>query len=243
MAILFPVLLACLGLSSATSVPYSEYILAPKSRTVIAPRVHKVNGTVSNAASLTKANGGAATFNGVSSVTFDYGINIAGVVSVTVGKSSNQNASIGLTYTESSLWISGQASDGTADAGLDEVLWLPVGKSPGTYTVDRAHERGGFRYLSLVSKTNATIEVMKLVTNYTAAPVQDLRAYRGYFHSNDELLNRIWYAGKFSALNFCDCTDQRQVHIQINCATSIQSTGMRSSGNDQFHTEHFASPD
>ena len=32
----------------------------------------------------------------------------------------------------------------------------------------------------------------------TAAPVQDLRAYRGWFHCDDELLNRIWYAGKVS---------------------------------------------
>lgn len=180
------------------TVPYSEYILAPSSRTVYPASVHKVNGSVSNAASLAGSAHGSATFNGVSSVTFDYGKNIAGVVSVTVGTSSSRHAFIGLTYTESSLWINGQASDATADAGLDEVLWLPVGNGPGTYTVERYHERGAFRYLSLISNTTAKIQVTSVSTNFTAAPVQDLRAYRGYFHSNDELLNRIWYAGKYS---------------------------------------------
>ena len=178
------------------TVPYSEYILAPASRIVYPASVHKVNGSVSNAASLVGSAHGSATFNGISAVTFDYSKNIAGVVSVTVGSSSSPHAFIGLTYTESSLWINGQASDATADAGLDEVLWLPVGKGPGTYTVERYHERGAFRYLSLISNTTAKVQVTNVSTNFTAAPVQDLRAYRGYFHSNDELLNRIWYAGK-----------------------------------------------
>jgi len=161
--------------------------------------VHRVNGTVSNAESLTTKSHGSAIFHGISSVTFDYSKNIAGVVSVTVGTSSSPIAFIGLTYTESSLWINGQASDATADAGLDEVLWLPVGKGPGIYTVERYHERGAFRYLSLISNTTASVEVTSVVTNFTAAPLQDLRSYKGYFHSNDELLNRIWYAGRYSS--------------------------------------------
>jgi hypothetical protein len=187
---------AALATPLLATVPYSQYILAPESRTVYPAWVHQVNGSITNAASLAGGPNGSATFNGVSSVTFDHGKNIAGVVSVTVGTSSSPDAFIGLTYTESSLWINGQASDATADAGLDEVLWLPVGQGPGTYTVDRIHERGAFRYLSLISNTTATIRVTSVNTNFTAAPVQDLRAYRGYFHSSDELLNRIWYAGK-----------------------------------------------
>jgi len=81
------------------------------------------------------------------------------VVSVTVGNSSSTDALIGLTYSESSIWISGQGSDATGDFGLDEVLWLPVGKGPGIYTVERWYERGAFKYLSLISNSSATIEV------------------------------------------------------------------------------------
>lgn len=188
-------------------VPYSQYILAPASRTIYPVVIHQVNGSVTNAHSLIGGPNGSASFNGVSSVTFDYTKNIGGVVSVTVGASDSPDAVIGLTYTESSLWINGQASDATADAGLDEVRWLPVGQGPGTYTVERQYDRGSFRYLSVVSNSSGTIEVAGVSTYFTAAPVQDLRGYKGYFHSNDELLNRIWYAGTcsmFQRLLFLD---------------------------------------
>ena len=177
-------------------VPYSQYILAPESRTIFPPQIHQVNGSITHSKSLIGGPNGTATFNGVSSVTFDYTKNIGGVVSLTVGKSSSSDAFLGLTYTESSLWINGQGSDATADAGLDEVIWLPVGEGAGTYTVERKYDRGSFRYLSVVSNSSATIEVTGVSVYYTAAPAQDLRDYSGYFHSNDELLNRIWYAGK-----------------------------------------------
>jgi hypothetical protein len=206
--------LAILGNPLVAAIPYSEYILAPDSRILYPFAIHKINGSVSNAASLIGGARGRAIFHGASSVTFDYGKNIAGVVSVTVGTSSSPDAQIGLTYTESSLWINGQASDATADAGLDEVLRLPVGKGPGTYTVGRYHERGAFRYLSLVSNCNASIEVTSVETNFTAAPVQDLRAYKRYFHCNDDLLNRIWYAGKFYSKQCHDLilTKNRSLH-------------------------------
>jgi hypothetical protein len=182
-------------LASIAPVPYSEYILAPESRTVHPVGVHQIVGAVNSAASLLWGPNGSAVFNGPSAVTFDYGKNIAGVVSVEVGFSSSKNASIGLTYTESSLWINTEACDATGGPQLDEILWLPVGNGPGTYTVERYHERGAFRYLSLVTNFNASIEVKSVSTQFTAAPVQDLRGYKGYFHCNDEQLNRIWYAG------------------------------------------------
>lgn len=185
--------------SRVHAVPYSEYILAPSSRILHPESVHRINGTVSNAASLTGSASGSAVFNGTSAVTYDYGKNIAGLVSITVGVSSSQDAYIGLGYSESSVWINSQASDATADAGLDELLWFNVGKGPATHTVGREHERGGFRYLSLYSNTSASVEVTGVSTYFTAAPdAEDLQAYTGYFHSNDELINRIWYAGESS---------------------------------------------
>lgn len=190
------VALVCLS-TTVQAIPYSEYILAPSSRTLYPASVHRVNGTVSNASSLTGSASGSAIFNGTSAVTYDYGKNIAGLVSITVGASSSLDAYIGLGYSESSLWINSQASDATADAGLDELLWFNVGKGPGTYTVAREYERGGFRYLSLYSNSSATVEVTGVSTYFTAAPdFEDLQAYTGYFHSDDELINRIWYAGR-----------------------------------------------
>lgn len=77
-----------------------------------------------------------------------------------------------------------------------------MGQGPDTYTVDREHARGGFRYLSLVNNGTGDIELAGLSVYFTAAPTQDLQAYKGYFHSNDELINRIWYAGAYTNRKF-----------------------------------------
>ncbi|EIN05956.1 bacterial alpha-L-rhamnosidase domain-containing protein [Punctularia strigosozonata HHB-11173 SS5] len=192
-----------LAASLATfAIPYDEYILAPPSRTLHPVSVRKVNGTVIHAESITGPRHGKATFKGSSAVTFDYGKNVAGVVSLNIGDISDKHQFIGITFSESSLWISGKGSDATADAGIDETLWIQP-KKPGTYTVPRQNERGAFRYLSLVHNTTGSLEVTQVTTHFTAMPhyAEDkLRDYTGYFHSNDldELLNRIWYAGAYT---------------------------------------------
>lgn len=203
-AAIFLLPLALAGLA-ASATPYDEYILAPSSRTIYPASLHRANGTVTNAQSLvgvpssssSSSANGSAVFRGNSSVTFDYAKNIGGIVSVTVGAVSAPPAILGLTYTESSFWINGAASDATSDAGLDSPVWLRV-DGPGTYTVAREYDRGGFRYLSIVSNSSGTVEVQSVAVNFTAAPEQDLREYTGYFHSDDELLNRIWYAGEYT---------------------------------------------
>lgn len=196
--------LACVGLlfysngcSANSAVPYSEYILAPSSRTVIPSTVHGVNGTILNVQSLTTPNGNV-TFLGNSSVTFDFQKNIAGVVSLEMGNVSSTDAFIGVTFTESSSWINSLAGDGTADAGLDEPLWFPVGNGSSSFTADLKHQRGAFRYMTVVSNTSATVNVKSVSVYFTASPSHELQHYTGYFHSNDELLNRIWYAGAYT---------------------------------------------
>lgn len=185
------------GLATASGVPYEDYILAPKSRELLPASVHGVNGSVTNARALIQSAGGT-TLNGVSSVTYDFGKNIAGLVSLDVGSASSPSAFLGVTFSESSLFVRHEASDGTSDAGLDSPLWFPVGRGAGHYAPEKKHLRGGLRYLTLVSNTTATIPVHHLHINFTAAPTQDLRRYTGYFHSDDELLNKIWYAGAYT---------------------------------------------
>ncbi|CAG8045141.1 unnamed protein product [Penicillium nalgiovense] len=191
-------LLAPVLAAASSNIPYEQYILAPKSRDLIPPSVHSVNGSVTKAKSLTQLSGGEATFHGVSSVTYDFGKNVAGLVSLDVGSSSSSSAFLGVTFSESSLYISNQASDATADAGLDTPLWFNVGKGAGKYTPEEKYLRGGFRYLTVVSNTTATVSLKSLRVKFTAAPDQDLRAYTGYFHSDDELINKIWYAGAYT---------------------------------------------
>lgn len=191
-------LISYIFLTAAVVQDPSSYILAPDSRTIHPASIFKINGPITNAASLLGSANGNAQFSGSSSVTFDHGKNIAGVVSVTVGTYSSPGATISLTYTESSLYINNISCDMTAGPQFDEPISLPVGQGPGTYTVDRHHERGAFRYLTLTASNDASILVTSVSTQFTASPVaHDLRHYSGYFHANDEKLNRIWYAGGF----------------------------------------------
>ncbi|RAH64987.1 putative alpha-L-rhamnosidase A [Aspergillus aculeatinus CBS 121060] len=196
--ILTPALLAI----GSHAVPFEDYILAPHSRTLNPSLVYQINGTVDNPEALVGLTTHQTTLHGKSSVTYDFGRNIAGIVSLDVTSVSSRAAQLGVTFTESSLWISSEACDATSDAGLDSPLWFSVGYGPGTYGADKKHLRGAFRYLTLVNNSTATISLDGLSINYTAAPTQDLRGYKGYFHSSDELINRIWYAGAYT-LQLC----------------------------------------
>lgn len=127
------------------------------------------------------------------------GKNIAGHVSLQIGN-VDEDQFIGLTFTESSLWISNISCDATQDAGMDEPYWFQP-TDAGNYTTDSDHERGGFRYLTLVHNTTGSIAVESVSVYFTAMPHYEedqIANYTGYFHCDDELLNRIWYAGAYT---------------------------------------------
>jgi len=180
-------LLFVVGFLSAlcAAIPYSEYILAPHSRTLYPVSVHSSNGSVSAPESLTFSPG-STIFRGDSATAYDFGKNIAGVVTLTIGLVSGEDQFIGVTFSESSLWISNKSCDATADAGKDETLWFKL-DGPGTYTAPREKERGGFRYMTLVHNTTGSVEVTAAQVHFTAMPHWEedaLRNYTGYFHSD-----------------------------------------------------------
>jgi hypothetical protein len=183
----------------ATAAKYEEYILAPRSRTLYPEKVHGFNGSISGTDSLIGSAGGEAVFDGISAVTYDFGKNIAGLVSLQIGD-VDEDQFIGLTYSESSLWISNISCDATEDAGMDEPYWFQPTEG-GNYTTDEDHVRGGFRYLTLVHNTTGSIAVESISVHFTAMPHyadDQIANYTGYFHCDDELLNRIWYAGAYT---------------------------------------------
>lgn len=65
---------------------------------------------------------GNTTFHGVSSVSYDLGKNVAGLLSLEVGSASSSYDFLGVTFSESSLWINNQTNDATADADLNSPL-------------------------------------------------------------------------------------------------------------------------
>ncbi|KAI0824104.1 bacterial alpha-L-rhamnosidase domain protein [Trametes gibbosa] len=186
--------------STAAAVPYQQYILAPSSRTVRPVSVFRQHGSLSSPTGLLdNSRGGKGlvlnTFN--SSVTYDFGKNIAGWVNLDL---SSHTGSVGVTFSESSLWVSSQNSDATADAGSDAPLVFNISRS-GHYQAPSEKERGGFRYLTVVNLGKSKVELKDLWVQFTAMPHwkdDALRDYTGWFHSNDEKLNRVWYAGAYT---------------------------------------------
>ena len=178
--------------SCAIAIPYAEYILAPTSRILNPVSVHNFNGSVSNPESLTSSSG-SSVFEDDAATAYDFGKNIAGVVSLNIGDVSDSDQYIGVTFSESSLWISNRSSDATADAGKDETLWFHV-TAPGRYSAPRDKERGGFRYMTLVHNGTGTVEVTSAEVYFTPMPHWEdnaLANYTGYFHCDGKAASQI----------------------------------------------------
>jgi hypothetical protein len=146
---------------------------------------------------------GSAELNSYESlIIFDFGKEVGGIIDVKYTATGTGN--LGLAFSEARNWT-GEASDGSNGSyqpGGDGALLTPVSDTEtGSYTVPDVSLRGGFRYLSVFTTTNSTIEVKITAVTLEIAyqPTwSDLRAYGGYFFSNDDLINRIWYAGAYT---------------------------------------------
>jgi hypothetical protein len=172
--------------STSLAIPYSQYILAPKSRTLHPVSVHSSNGSVTTPSHLTTSSppNSTTTFRDSSATAYDFGINIAGIVTLHIASVSSPDQYIGVTFSESSLWVSNASSDATADAGKDETLRFHV-TAPGQYTAPREKERGGFRYMTLVHNGTGSVEVSGAEVHYTPMPHWEddsIGNYTGYFH-------------------------------------------------------------
>jgi hypothetical protein len=94
----------------------------------------------------------------------------------------------------------GSRTDATADAGLDDPLVFPV-TGTGTYTAESQYRRGAFRYMSIVHNTTGSVSISSSSIYMTVNPAagdDGLRDYKGYFHCNEERLNRVFYAGAYT---------------------------------------------
>ncbi|PVH70331.1 glycoside hydrolase family 78 protein [Cadophora sp. DSE1049] len=179
---------------------YSEYILAPNYRSVSPPVLTGVRGPVENPDALLTDihNSHGVVFGPNSSITLDFGINIGGTVDFRVSGVSGAEEYVGFTFTESSMWISPYQCDSASSALYDSPLWFKV-PSKGQYTAEKERQRGGFRYMSIWHNGTGSVTVRDLHVNFTASPeMEDLRDYPGYFNSDSEKLNRVWYAGAYT---------------------------------------------
>lgn len=184
----------------AFATKFREYILAPDNRSVTPPTLYAVNGNVKNPDALCTGvnNSEGAVFGANASITLDFGKNIAGTVKFDVRSVAGSDEYIAISFTESSMWISPYHCDSASDGVYDSPLWFKIPDN-GWYEADKFHQRGGFRYMSIWHNSTGAVTIGSLNVNFTATPeMTDLRDYPGYFNSDSDKLNRVWYAGAYT---------------------------------------------
>jgi hypothetical protein len=188
-----------LGACSHNSVPFSDddYNLSPFSRTLAPVAVQRINGGVSSPDQI--LTGSATTIKGMGSyIVLDFGKEVGGITSLQFGAVSDSAQSVFLAFSESVLYTGPQSDLSTGNGALDGNLSANV-TANGTYSVPLERLRGGFRYLTVGLQTSGSVELTGVKIYFTPAPtLPNLRAYRGSFRSNDDLLNRVWYAGAYT---------------------------------------------
>ena len=175
---------------------WESYNYSPISRTVRPSRTLDLpdTGSFSNFPGQAQLNG-----NG-SQLIFDFGKEVGGIV--TVSYSASGSASLGLAFTEAKNWTGENSDSSNGNFHTDGALYADVATTrKASYTVPDNRMRGGFRYLTLfVAATgNTSIDILDITLELSFQPAwSNLQAYGGYFYSNDDLLNRIWWSGAYT---------------------------------------------
>jgi hypothetical protein len=139
-------------------------------------------------------------------ITLDFGKEVTGIATVTFSAASGAGESVGLAFSESTDFV-GTNSDGSnsginsgASGSTDGAIFATTsGTGTTTYTMPTNKVRGGFRYLTLFMNTAGWVHVSNVSVNFTAVPLMaNPSAYPNYFYSNDDLINKIWYAGAYT---------------------------------------------
>ncbi|KAE9380306.1 glycoside hydrolase family 78 protein [Stipitochalara longipes BDJ] len=176
--------------------PWEANIFAPASRSVTPASILSTSGDL-----ISKFPGTAQLSGNGSGLVFDFGIEVGGLI--TLEYTATSRGAVGLAFTESKNWI-GEWSDSSNGGfkGPDGAIYSAFnGSGTYSYTMPDLRLRGGFRYLTLFLVTNgtATVDIKDIKLEIGFQPTwSNLKAYQGYFHSSDELLNRIWYSGAYT---------------------------------------------
>lgn len=180
----------------AFSGQWESNIFSPETRTVTPKAVFKLNtgeSTPLASVSLTSAE---------SSAYYDFGIEVGGVVTIQFSVlSTSGEGRLGIAFTEAKNWI-GPVSDSSSGilSRKDDALRADF-SSTGNYTYVMPVEqlRGGFRYMTLFLEGDTSeVAINDVSLELSFQPTwSNLRAYQGYFHSSDDLLNKIWYSGAY----------------------------------------------
>ncbi|THW77471.1 Six-hairpin glycosidase [Aureobasidium pullulans] len=193
--------LTCTGpLDAAFPGEWSTNIFAPSSRTVAPTSIL----SLANTSVISAWPGPAHIAGNGSALVFDFGKEVGGLATITY--TAQGSGALGLAFSEAKnhigLWSdssNGKFAPGGGDGAIYD-NFTTAGNH--TYTMDKAHLRGGFRYLTLFLITNETSSAIDINTIFLEIGFQptwsNLQAYQGYFHSSDDDLNKIWYSGAYT---------------------------------------------
>ncbi|KIK66779.1 glycoside hydrolase family 78 protein [Collybiopsis luxurians FD-317 M1] len=229
--------------SRAPAGPWDDFNFAPANRTFSAKAVHDIVGRVVGAEKLlgdVSLEGGGATIVGNGSyVVLDFGQEVGGRLTMQI--EGRPSANVALSYSESRLFISPTTSDTSCQSNpahdLDGVLSLPsplIGTGNETYTQTIGDQRGGFRFLTIVSRDDAPVTISNLVLHATFMPqLDDLREYTGYFYARDtsgfhdaDFLNKVWYGGAYTVqMNTIDPREAREFPCPLPTGWANNASG------------------
>lgn len=184
---------------SAFHGPWDQNIYAPSSRTV-RPKKVLVPPAFNSAADCVGSEVRTLHGNG-SMLVFDFGQEVGGIVRLNY--TATDSGVLGLAFSEARDWI-GEWSDSSNGVfkGHDGAVYATFTEAGmGSYVMPDDKLRGGFRYLTIFLMTTLETDVwiQDVALELAFQPTwSNLRAYQGYFHSNDQLLNRIWYSGAYT---------------------------------------------
>ncbi|KAJ9631871.1 hypothetical protein H2203_000271 [Taxawa tesnikishii (nom. ined.)] len=177
---------------------WESNIYSPASRNVAPASIL----SLANASVISAWPGPANLQGNASALVFDFGKEVGGIASINYTASGA--GALGLAFTEAKNWIGlwSDSSNGRFTYGDGAIYSNFTESGHYSYTMDLPHLRGGFRYLTLFLITNDTatsLNISGIDLEIGFQPTwSNLRAYQGYFHSNDEDLNKIWYSGAYT---------------------------------------------
>ncbi|KAJ7754088.1 glycoside hydrolase family 78 protein [Mycena metata] len=206
--------------------PWDAFNYSPASKTVRPVSVHIISGDVRGAQGLVQNSSAQATLSGNSSyVVLDWGKEVGGRLSMNIDNATSFSE-FSFSFTESPEFINPNHSDDSCQAvatqNSDGVqsFRAPLATGPLTQTIGQ--QRGGFRFLTIVSNSADPLIISNISLAITFMPHwDDLRAYPGYFSAPDpgfhdmDFLTKLWYAGAYTVqTNTIDSHESRQYPCQ-----------------------------
>ena len=181
--------IALQAFSIAPKGPWDHFNFAPKSRASRPTSIHSTQGNIQNAQALIGSGTATFTSNGTfvvvdfgQEVTVHYGVKdcsidndwqVGGQVFLHVDDST-ADSRLSLSFTESTQFISPNNSDDScrsiSSMDGDGVQSLPVPLSQGQFQQTIGQQRGGFRFLTIVSNSEAPVSISNVGVHNTFMP-------------------------------------------------------------------------